>query len=363
VNNRKRICFACITTCNLFVAYILSKTVYKKDYKILILSDFIKEDVYSKILKECSVWDEVILIREANRFPGKCFKDIRLQLKNIDFSNIDILHYFSFPRNSYSFILFDYILEKTQIIMTVYSMATYYIKEYYLSFKRMERYLNVDLDRISEIWIYDKRLYIGKLLERPVKNIEIIKYIENEKLLKEFCYELNKIFNYTHESMDYNVIFLDQPLAEKYIDSNKERQLFSRILEELRNNKVLIKYHPRSSIRKYKDFKVNIIKENNVPWEVILLNELNSKNLNNKIFISYFSDTLTTTHIFLNNLNIPHKVIWLKDIFQDCINIPIGLEGDSMSKIFIENFKKIYGKNFYDIKSIDELRKVLKGFK
>ncbi|MBF8984166.1 hypothetical protein IZY60_11515 [Lutibacter sp. B2] len=368
---KKRICFACFTPGNIFISYILAKTVYKDDYKILILSDWNCTDVYFRIVENSSVWDKVILINEAGRKNrNQRFKEIRDQLRKINFDRIDVLHYIQMNQNSYLHILFNYIPDKTKIIATIFCKVTYYIKEHYLYASEILRNnnidCNIDLDRVSEIWVYDKKLYIDKLFKRPVKNIEIFKYIKNKKMLNRFCNELNKIFNYRHKLMDYDVIFCDQPLKRGYFNNEmqKEKQLFSKIINEFKNYKVLVKNHHRSPYEKYKEFEVGIIEENkgHVPWELILLNELNNNesNASNKIFVSYFSETVFTTNLFLNNLNIPHKTIRLKGILENHINRKIG---NDMDDKFDEKFKELYGENLYDIESIDELRNTLAKFR
>lgn len=354
MENQKKVCFACIVPCNLFVSYILSKTVYKDDYKVLILSDHHFKKTYSNIMNNCKVWDEVILIKES-RQP---YNHIRSQLTNIDFKDIDILHYFSFAQNSYNFVLLDYIPEHTKIIQTVFSMATYYIKEYYLYFKRLVPSANVDMERIAEIWVYDKELYIGEMLKRPIKNIEIIKYMKDLVLLNEFCKELNMIFDYEHNPIDFDVLFLDQPVSEKYISPHTEKGLFIKLLNELEGKKVVVKHHPRSSPHKYKGLDVECLKSYDAPWEVVLMNEIkhNPSNLNNKIVASYFSDALMVTHLLLTKLDIPITTLRLKGILQRITPIKIG---DGLYEKFIGRFKEVYSDNFYDIQSLDELKKTL----
>lgn len=360
MESRKKVCFACLAQPNLFNAYILSKTVYKDDYKILILSDFFCEKEYYSIIKETKgIWDEVILIKEAE-VRVKDFELIKSQLRRIDFSRIDILHFFMLGYH-YNNMLFNYVPKRTKIIQTVYAQATYYIKDYYLYLNETlndPRAINADsADRISEIWVYDKRLYIGKYLKRPVKNIEISEYVKNKELLNEFCYELNKIFNYTHKVIDYDVVFLDQGLVPGVLTQKKDNELFMKLLSELKNYEVLVKNHHNSPYEKYDGFKVKNIKENKVPWELILLNDLNHENLKNKIFISYFSDTITTTHMFLEGLKIPNKTFLLIRLLQKYTKIQIAFP---LLNEFYKKFKKVYSENFYDVQSIDELKNILK---
>ncbi|RUT57718.1 glycosyl transferase [Clostridium botulinum] len=62
---KRKIMFSCITTYHMFVAYILSKTVYKNDYKIILVAS--GHNDYEKICKnmgDLNIWEEVVLINE-----------------------------------------------------------------------------------------------------------------------------------------------------------------------------------------------------------------------------------------------------------------------------------------------------------
>lgn len=369
MKDKKRVCFACFTIPNIFTSYLLSKTVYKDYYKILLLSDWNCKEVYLSITRKCQdLWDEVFLFNEAGKKDrSKRLEEIKLQLNQLDFTEINTLHYFQMNQNSYLNLLFYYLSDQTKVIITIYTAATYYIKEYFQHAKEVynkrNEVIHLDLNRISEIWVYDKRLYIGDLSNILIQEINIETIIKNKELLDDFCDELNKIFNYNHLPIDCDVIFLDQAVKRFFKKEEEEKELFSNIMKEFYAYKVLVKLHPsvNTVLDKYDHLNVRVIKENKVPWEVILLNEVKNNNLENKIFVSYYSETLFTTHIFLNQLNIPHEALHLKGLLQryKTINREIG---ELMFDRFIDNFKKVYADNFHDLKSFHELRKTLKSF-
>lgn len=366
LENKKVVCFACLASNNLFVSYILSKTVYKNDYKILILSDIHNKDSYLNIVKNLDVWEEVILIKEDNKPRKERFLDIRNQLEKIDFSRIDILHYYTFASGSFGYLLFDYIPNKTKIILTQDGVNTYYFGECfeYCKNKYSPYYDDSDInfDRASEIWIYDKKLDLNRLLKKKVRNIEISQFINNNDLLKEFCNELNTIFNYNHSLLDYDIVFFDQPITRMAITKNREEEhIFETILNELKGYKVFVKKHPSSFKRKYEKFKDVDVLESTVPWELVLLNEisLNRENLYNKVFITYHSSSLINTLIFLSVLDISIKGVWLCNLLEALTSEQVAYD---LFKEFINEFKKIYGYNFYDIESINQLRETLNSF-
>lgn len=351
VSCKKRVCFSCLNSYHLFISYILSKTVYMNDYKILMLSDHHEnvKKAYKNIINKFNIWDEVILIQDRSKGSR------HQQLKKIDFDNLDILHYFTYA--FYNYLLFDYIKERTKIILTEEGVMTYLIKESFETSKLKP----IDIERVSEIWVLDKNLYVSSL-NRPVKNLEMEKYILNDKLLADICYELNEIFDYWHEEIDSDIIFFDQPFSKVGLATKQEeKRILSEILDELNDYKVLIKKHPSDSLNKYKDFNVNIIKDNGVPWELVLLNECinNKSNLYNKVFLSYHSAALINTTILLNTFKIPFKSIFLYKLLENSIKRTVT---HKLFEKFIVKFKESYGKDIYNITSIDELRNELSKF-
>lgn len=361
--SNKVICFTCFTIQNIFISYLLTKTIYKNDYCILILSDWNCSRVYRNIIENSKdIWDKVVLIEEAGKMTkSERFKKINDQLIKIDFSNIDVIHYFQMNQNSYLNVLFSYIHCNTKVIITVYTASTYYIKEY-INFakeyyKRRNEDININTKRINEVWVYDKNLFIGDKYNIKIKDIEIFKYLRNKNMLNNFCIDLNKIFNYTNHNLNYDVVFLDQYLKRYFQNDMEEMRLMESIISTLFDKKVLIKLHPsvNTEIDKYDNYNVSIIKENTVPWEVILLNEINNNNLNNTIFISYYSESLFTTHIYLNKLKISHLTLCLKNILnvKKTINKDIG---EYLFHKYINKIKEVYTDYFYEIKSIEELK-------
>lgn len=360
--------FACLNKNNVFSSYILSKTIYNDDYKILLVSDYVfKKDEINRI-KNLNIWNEVIYFREVNIPLEIFFSEIKNQLNEIDLNRMDLLHFYSFGYKSFNFNLFDFIGVKTKIIQTVFCVTEHYIKEYWTMLKEKNIMTSAEINlnyfnKLSEIWVYDKNLYIGDSMGLTIKDIKFEEYLEDKDKLKEVCIDLNNIFNYTYKSLEYDVLFLDQPCAPRYFDNNigKEMELFQRILSTFNNKKVLIKKHPRSPINKYDDLHVNTIEDNKVPWEVILLNEINHKgsNLKDKLFVSYLSSALVNTHIILTKLKIRSKAIWLSDLLINNSNEPVGYD---LYKKFIEELKENYRNNFYHIKDLYSLQGLVQSF-
>lgn len=362
MDDSKTVCFACFTQTNVVMSYILSKTIYKDYYKILILSDWNCKELYLNIVDNTTVWDRVVLIKEAGKMDRKDrFNKIELQLNGINFHNVDELIYYQLNQHSYLNIIFNYLSNKTKLIIPAFTVSTHYVKEY---FKYLNNYyssrnidIHIDYKKITEIWSYNKNLYVGNLGDVLLKEVKIIKYIRDNNLLIEFCNELNKIFNYDYKPLNYDFLFLEQPLKRFFNKENEEIELLKKVLDKFSGYNTLIKLHPsvNTSINKYDGLNVSVIEDNKVPWEVIFLNELKSNNMNNKIFVSYFSETIYTTHAFLIELNIPHKVFMLQGILEKERTNDTQI-GDEMVKLFNKVFMHVYGNSFYNITHLNQLK-------
>ncbi len=64
----------------------------------------------------------------------------------------------------------------------------------------------LDFNKISEIWLFDKRLFISDI-DIPLREIEFKKYIDTDLkyVLRD---ELNYIFDYEHKRDKFDIVFL-----------------------------------------------------------------------------------------------------------------------------------------------------------
>ncbi|QZY56322.1 hypothetical protein [Crassaminicella profunda] len=353
MTDNKAICFSCLTPYHVFVSYILSKTVYKDNYKIILISDHHLKKVYINS-KKLAVWDELILIEEKN----KPFHLIQQQFDKIDFTSIHVLHYFSWG-SIFNSILMNAIPNHTKIILTDEGYMTYRPKEASEFFKNKNNLQRnpLDFNTISEIWLFDKRLYISTL-NKPLKNIELKKYLDS-KLKYELCNELNILFDYQYEKKDYDIVFFDQCFTLTHKTSYiEEKYLLMNIIKVLKDFKILIKKHPSDSKYKYTGLGVDILEHEGIPWEVIYLNEYinNPSNLQNKIYMTYSSSAMINARTVFKDLNIHNhffSLIKLLHNFLDITTPTILLEK------YYNQFKKSYNENIYEIESFIDLQNIL----
>lgn len=344
MNNRRVICFSCINEYHIFITYILTKIFYKDDYIIILISDYHSNliKIYERLKTSSHVWQEVFLIKEESGTA---------QLSTINLKNVDILHYYTYALFNYN--LLNFITKDTKVILTSDGIMTYIFSE---SFK-VNNVSPIDLLKINEIWVFDKDLYISKL-DRPVKEIPMNIILEDSLLLIEICKELNELFEYNHKNINSDIIFFDQSLSKSRIVLNTyEGELLNEILMTLNQYNMLIKIHPSDTADKYTCFNENIFNYINIPWELVLFNEIisNRDYLKEKVYISYNSAAIFNTKKILDYCNINSHYIFLNELIKRYrTNNSIFLIRQCISK-FIEK----YYENIYIIGSISELDRLL----
>ncbi|AOT69329.1 polysialyltransferase family glycosyltransferase [Geosporobacter ferrireducens] len=353
MSDYKKVCFSCLTPYHVFVSYILSKTLYKNDYKILILSDHYHQEIYPRSIA-LNLWDQVHFVEEKNRSQDF----IQAQLQQIDLNQFDILHYFSWG-SIFQLLLMKAVQSATQLILTEEGIATYYIKEAVEHWKsKYSPYHDpIDFGKVSEIWLFDTRLYVSEL-EKSLKNIGFHEYLDTD-LKFEFCNELNHLFNYTHQKQKWDILFFDQPLALAHITSQEEeKKLLSAIMKTVHPSNVLVKKHPTDHMEKYRDLDVNILPCDNIPWEIIYLNEYieNNSILKDKIYITYNSSALLNTRILFKDLHPANLFISLNKLLSSFAAAP---EINTLLEKYFQRFKAFYGQYYSEIENLVDLEKLL----
>lgn len=349
------VCFSCLTPYHVFVSYILSKTVYKHHYKVILFSDHYHREIYQRALK-LKIWDKIILVEEKN----KSLDFIYQQLNQIDLNHIDVLHYFSWG-SIFQLLLIDCIPNHIKLIMTDEGVGTYYIKEAVDHWKnKYSPHRNpIDFHKVSEIWLFDKRLYVSSL-EKPLKDIDFKKCLE-ENIKFELCRELNILFGYAHEKKDWDILFFDQPLSLAHITSiAEEKNLLMRIVEAGKDYKLLVKKHPTDHINKYAGLNLNILQCSDIPWEIVYLNEYiqNNSIMQNKIYMTYNSTALLNTRILFKDLDNSNRFLVLNKLLSKYTDTS---QANSLLKKYFEKFKEFYGNNYYELETLEELESILQN--
>ncbi|WP_434304827.1 glycosyltransferase [Clostridium botulinum] len=348
---KRKIMFSCITTYHMFVAYILSKTVYKDDYKIILVAS--GHNDYEKICKnmcDLNIWEEIVLINEKN---GD-FNFVKNQLESVNFNDIDILHYFSWGSIA-NYILLEFVMPHTIVNLTDEGAMTYIIKESVQQWAADTKSSKMPLDfnKISEIWLFDKRLFISDI-DIPLREIEFKKYIDTD-LKYVFRDELNYIFGYEHKRDKFDIVFFDQYLTlSGQTNFSQEKYLLMNIARLAKGLNLIIKKHPTDSANKYKGIEIDNILMDMVPWEVICLNYYIDDELNNRVFMTYASTAMLTNIFLFDNSLKNNTFIFLYNILNNLAGKNAGYENFN---IFLNRIKDVYDISFVVPESFYEVKK------
>ncbi|MDD2495186.1 MAG: hypothetical protein PHE29_08340, partial [Tissierellia bacterium] len=173
------------------------------------------------------------------------------------------------------------------------------------------------IDRYDELLVFKPELM-------PKTNIKIKKIPPLNIKDVNFKTIINYIFGYKKWIITEKIVFFEQP----YNSTNLYNEI-KKIADEILFENYIVKLHPRSKKDNYRYF--NIYENNNIPWEIICLNN----DIESKILISFYSTATITNKILFNKepiliflFNLPH----LKEIHP--------LNDDTIK--FITEFKKTY---------------------
>lgn len=126
---------------------------------------------------------------------------------------------------------------------------------------------------------------------------------------KEYIAYVNKVFEYKHEPIQEEIIFLDTA-CDGYYD---ERVLL-KVLNDLANcvgeKKIAIKMHPRDSVEKYRELETSMtVIGKNMAWELFCING----GIKDKIVIGYIGSTIVLPYAFLG---LKQKVFILEGVIK-----------------------------------------------
>ncbi|RUT59992.1 hypothetical protein C1148_01680 [Clostridium botulinum] len=100
------------------------------------------------------------------------FNFVKNQLESVNFNDVDILHYFSWGSIA-NYVLLEFVMPHTTVNLTDEGVMTYIIKESVQQWAADTKSSKMPLDfnKISEIWLFDKRLFISDI-DIPLREIE-----------------------------------------------------------------------------------------------------------------------------------------------------------------------------------------------
>ncbi|GKX65529.1 hypothetical protein [Inconstantimicrobium mannanitabidum] len=343
-----RVIFSVATNYTLFVAYILTKTTYRDSYNILVTNDSVIDLATIERIKESKVWDEVIYVEE---------RDNNKNMDLIDqIEEVDVLHIFTFGCG----ILTSYLMKKfwnykTRIIFTEEGTATW-------NYLNTMRYAKCDLseldilERIQEVWAFEERLI-------PYRHNIIVKKIETEYLINDvniremFLKDLNYIFSYKPEELDSQVILFDTYFSKAGIMNKLDEVDLDKALLEL-NKSMIVKLHPNDDLYSKSRIFQRIIKNVNVPWEVVYLNNLEALEQNTEFFFTIFPTAVQFNTKIINKQTKIRVVCLWRLLEKIIVPMLVDIFNEEVMKN-VEKFDTIYDWNFTMPSSVNELSLII----
>ena len=195
-------------------------------------------------------------------------------------------------------------LKKEKLVLAYEGITTYQLKNWSMS-DNLKRF---DIEtEIDEIWLPNLTLLLDKEYLPKCKEFNVAVVNDNNKEVQVICDKLNEVFNYTPCEITGSVIFMDRYLT-KYLDVcpgvEYERMLVQNIYYGAEETP-LIKRHPYDTYyeTKYKNLENIKSIDNQVPWELIYLNNrIRKGNFPVKKYIIYNSFApVNLTLLFCDN--------------------------------------------------------------
>ena len=233
-----------------------------------------------------------------------------------------------------------------------------------------------NIDKVSKIYLYNPEIsdYYNSVKNKIVR----VKLLDHKKTT--FKKMLNDIFRYNETPISNGtIIFLDQPCLKtpSYIKKMcdvfpvlaklkgykkyfYEERVFSFIKEDIvnlsKNKKIFIKTHPRDNqwqIDFYKSLKIETFENNNLPWEIILLNMLDYK----FYLISFSSTALLSSSLYFNNMEPTCTSILIYKRFINK-NLDVKLQGYDKLETLVSKLDG-FNKNIFIPENIEEFHKLI----
>lgn len=346
--------FFCGTSYNIFVSYVISKTMYSAQLeKNLIINDSNKSafDMLTSC-KESSIWNAVSSIETYN----KGLTEIREQIEKIHFSENDIVHIYAFGPHIEK--LMEIIPDNCKLILSDEGYASYMIKEFCEKWKDVYaiNYEQINFSRIDEIMLFNPRLSVNTL-NKPIVKINFADMLENSFFFEEVSSELRLIFNQYQDLKDnWSMIFFDQcPSLIGQISREAELLLLEQLHQVTENSGLLIKRHPAEQISsKYGVLPFEFIVDRGAPWEAMYLNEIfKGSNIGKKIYMTYSSSSVFNSKIVYHEMRNDIYYIFLYKILENYMD-------EEADITFINTFRSFYGgKNIFEPASFEELHEIL----
>jgi hypothetical protein len=291
----KKVLFDAHTPFQLMVAVSIAYVYYPNDCTTLVLGNalFTNPLDLKKRIQSSNIFDRVELTNEI-----QTKQNIVAEVNSFELEKTDIYHFSSYSTISSCYI-YNILVDKAKIILNEEGGATYDLFKKYQEFKLLfpsESRDDIDLTKLSEIWVFNKLLYDSEFKER-IKEIHL-ECMDDEIF---FIRKLNDIFDYKFSEIKEKNIFFTQNFIDYGVVSYAEVEDFFNSLVKVFKNDIVLKLHPfDKSTAMYEKLNIKYLQNmEQVPWELVLLNHLAEKKLQPKTFLTIGSSSFCSFSLFL----------------------------------------------------------------
>lgn len=341
------ICFACGTSFQLLVAYILSTTIYAKNKKYLFVIKIPYLLKFIDILQTIHLWDELVVI--------ELDKPIELydQLFQEWVPKIDVFHIFSCGYLSFNRLFFACGIKGKKIILTEEGIGTYIPSRFNSWIEKHDPNRVVtngfELEKIDEVWVFTPQLFMEKL-PSIIKEINLEKFYkacsENPQLVADF----KKLFVQRDDiHFDYDFIYFRQYYSlSEYYSKSTDTFVDELVCDVLKSYKTFVKDHPAYTNNPYKTI-IDQPYSLDIPWEVLLI----LTRIDNTVTIhipEVLISSTSSTMFNSNSMGFSGEYIFLYKIFE----IYTDYRDDTVGEL-IDTSKKIFSNSrFYEPQTWEE---------
>ena len=284
----KRILFKASSPFTNFTAILIGTLYYPNEYKILLLDSVIYEG-YEKKIVELELFNEVHVISESN----KKIHHVEQQVSHLLQILPDIDEYFMNTfSDCYSILIAYRLLGKATLHVFPEGGTTVWLERViHLILERGDvasrdpdrnlffKKYPVDLSFFDYTWMYDLSIPQGsfRAKKRLISIADIINIEDGRTLIN----KMNDLFRY-YSVPKIQCCFMDAYLSKvDNLDIVAEHRILDALFEVIGHEDVVVKPHPPNSMLPYTEYKFQnrpalVLKNANVPWELMLLNILQS---------------------------------------------------------------------------------------
>ncbi len=328
---RKKICFCCVTVFHVFLSCLFKKAYFAQDdasIELCLTTEKFGHEINKKELG-CLFSME----SEANRHYDEVYV---------------------FTRNKGSLINYASFGKAAKKILVYEGITSFQLTNWLTDVGVLHQ-----LELFDEIWTPDERMMLDREYAHRLKNFSFREYLRREGDLKECCEILNRIFDYSHQQLDFDILFFDRYLSTfNTIRKNDENLLLSMILEMFGTERFLIKKHPFDRLDKYESCQERVL-EQPVPWELIYLNRLIHKEIrDDEVCLLYNSSAPMNNALLFGQNNF--SIICIDDFLGKYANIDKTYLDAQITKQIFQRFSDLYGvsvnflRGFADLRGQDE---------